>query len=167
MGRSTINSGFDFGFAAFVAIYLGSSLLGLLAIVGFVLSLQLTLRRCAPENRSMASGLVWLQVLPLFGSFWQFVNVLAVAKSLEAEYRARGVTVRRPGRSLGIAMAIIEPAFLAAMTINGLAVDTIGGGRLLLNLLSLTTGLAAIALWAAYWATILGFSRRLAGPRVP
>jgi len=39
-----------------------------------------------PENRRLAPGLVWLQLIPLFNFVWIFIVVRRIADSLANEY---------------------------------------------------------------------------------
>ncbi len=116
----------------------------LLPLVFYLLTLQRALAGCALENRRMTPGLVWLQLVPLFGLVWQFFVVLAVSGSLDAEFRKRGVAEERePGRSLGLAMCILS----------------VCGVIPFLGVLAL---LAGFACWIAYWIRIAGLAARLA-----
>ncbi len=44
----------------------------------YIWTLQWVLRTCAPENRTMSPSLVRLQVVPFFGTVWQFFVVRAI-----------------------------------------------------------------------------------------
>ena len=43
----------------------------------FLLTQQNTLKTVRVENRMLPSGLVWLQLIPLFGQVWQFYRPLS------------------------------------------------------------------------------------------
>jgi hypothetical protein len=80
----------------------------LAVMVFYLLTLQKALSRCSPENRAMAPGMVWLQLIPLFGLVWQFFNVINIAKSLGAEFQKRGMAEDpQPGKTLGLIMCIL------------------------------------------------------------
>lgn len=84
-------------------------LLPLVPLVFFLLTVRGALLACATESRRMEPDLVWLQLIPFFGLVWQFFVVTAVADSLEAEYRRRGLPAGPdPGRSLGLAMCVLS-----------------------------------------------------------
>jgi hypothetical protein len=51
----------------------------------FLLTQQNTLKAVKPENRLMQPGLVWLQLIPLFGQIWQFWVVIRIAGSIRKE----------------------------------------------------------------------------------
>jgi hypothetical protein len=74
----------------------------------YLLTLQRTLAACAEENRAMQPGLVWLQLIPLFGLVWQFFVVGAISRSLAAEFESRGMPPGAdPVRTLGIATCVL------------------------------------------------------------
>lgn len=80
----------------------------IIAAIFYVLTLQKALDRCAPENRAMAPGLVWLLFIPLFSLVWQFFVVINVAKSLGVEFQMRGIAGEpQPGKTIGLAMCIL------------------------------------------------------------
>ena len=129
-------------------------LLMIVPAVFYLLALQAALQRCLPQNRTMAPGLVWLQLIPLFVLVWQFFVVIALGKSLENEYRARGLRVTaRPGQSLGIAMASVTCALALFALIPSKGVG--------LGWLTGLLGLAAVVLWIVYWVRIHEYSARL------
>src|SRR5690349_2868548 len=58
-------------------------------LVLFLLTQYTTLKCIHPDNRSLAPGAVWLQLIPLFGLVWQFIVVTRIADSLEREFSFR------------------------------------------------------------------------------
>jgi hypothetical protein len=75
-----------------------------------------TLRAVRPENRLMQPGMVWLQMIPLFGQIWQFRVVTRIADSIVnqriafgedsivglADYTAAEDANKRPTYGMGI-----------------------------------------------------------------
>lgn len=55
----------------------------------FLLSQQNTLKAIKQENRRFHPGLVWLQLIPLFGQIWQFVVVSRIADAIKSEIAFR------------------------------------------------------------------------------
>jgi len=55
--------------------------IGIVVAVFYCLTMQKALERCAPSNRAMVPGMVWLLFIPLFNIVWQFFVVLNVSKS--------------------------------------------------------------------------------------
>jgi hypothetical protein len=110
----------------------------------FLISLSSALSKCSRASRTMEPGLVWLMLIPLFNLVWQFFVVIALAKSLGNEFRARGVSniEPEPGKSIGIALCVC-----AACGVVPLA-----------NLLAFPVQLILLVV---YWTRIAGFSRML------
>jgi len=116
----------------------------LLLYIFFLVSLSSALDKCSRTSRTMEPGLVWLMLIPLFNLVWQFFVVLALAKSLGNEFRARGIThiEPEPGQAIGIGMCVAACCGIVP----------------LLNLLALPVHLVLLIL---YWVKISGFSRVL------
>jgi len=119
-------------------------LLILAAYIIFILSLSQALSKCSRSSRTMEPGMVWLMLVPLFNLVWQFLVVIALAKSLGNEFRARGIPniEPEPGKSIGIAMSVCAVCGIIP----------------LVNLLALPAQLVFLII---YWAKIADFSRRL------
>lgn len=121
----------------------------LIPLIFYLLTLQKTLNRCAPENRAMAPGLVWLMLIPLFNLVWHFFVVLNVAKSLGAEFQKRGISEEpEPGKKLGLIMCILAVCGIVP-------------------LLGILCSLASLVCWIMYWVKIAGFSGKLVLPITP
>jgi len=58
------------------------------------LTLSKALKQCQPENRDLEPGQVWLQLIPIFNLYWNFVTTSKVPSSLKAEFRERGMGTR-------------------------------------------------------------------------
>jgi hypothetical protein len=56
--------------------------LGVMLTVLFFITLHRALNRCRPQNRAVAPGLVWVNLLPFVNLVWMFVTVWQVAASL-------------------------------------------------------------------------------------
>jgi ACS family hexuronate transporter-like MFS transporter len=124
------------------AVMVAAVVAGIVAGIFFMLSLQRVLRLCAPQNRTLEPGKVWLCFIPLFGMVWIFVVVSRVAGSLRREFESRGAPSEDYGRTIGLAYCI-------------LAVTSI------IPLLGVLTGLASCACWIIYWVKIAAYSRAL------
>jgi len=106
----------------------------------YLLTLQKALNRCSPESRAMNSGMVWLMLIPLFNIVWHFIIVLNMAKSLDAEFRKRGMPEEpNPGQTLGLVMCVTL----------------------------LLCGLIGLVCWIIYWVKIADYSRKLATAPMP
>jgi len=133
--------------------------LGLAILVAFMylLTLQKALGRCAPPNRTMEPGMVWLNLIPLFGFFWMFKTVISIGDSLKREFADRNLDVGGDyGKSLGI--------WMAALQLGGTVLSNVGrvaGSRAPSGIGGLLS-LVSIVLFIIYWVRIAGFSRIIA-----
>jgi hypothetical protein len=115
----------------------------IIPLIFYLLTLQRALEKCAPHNRSMSPGLVWLQIIPFFNIIWQFFVVTAVSDSLSKEYAYRRLPVEGDcGRSLGIAMAVLMVCWV-------------------IPYVSVFAFIAWLVLWIIYWVKVAGLSERL------
>ncbi len=81
----------------------------------YVGTLRRVLLACSRENGAARPGWLWVELLPVIGVAWQFVNVMVLGKSLEAECKTRGSAFHRPGQRLGLTtftLQILSIAFL-------------------------------------------------------
>ena len=95
-------------FVILLIIFGSIFLIGLVLQVFFLLTLSRALGHCAPHNRTMEPGTVWLNLIPVFNWVWMFITVTKVSETLKYEYRERGMHRRDEtyGHGLGIAMCI-------------------------------------------------------------
>jgi hypothetical protein len=140
----------------------------------YLLTLHRALRRCAPENRTMDPAKVWLQLIPVLGLAWHFVNVRALGESLEKEYRSRGVSTARPHQSLGISMGV---CLIAGYGMTGLlylldpgsaagAADSTLSATDSLRSLAGFIALAGVISTALYWMRVHRVGKELGKPVV-
>jgi hypothetical protein len=119
-------------------------LLFLIPFCLYFMTLSRALGKCSPESRTMQPGMVWLALIPFFGFIWNFFVVLALAKSLDNEFRTRGITDTEPelGKTIGLAMSVCMACGV---------IPLLGG----------LISIVALVLWVMYWIKIAGFSKRL------
>jgi hypothetical protein len=130
---------------AIIRIVAGCLAIGILVVGLIYLSfLSNVLGKCSPSSRTMQPGMVWLSLIPLFNLVWAFLVVTAIADSLSNEFRLRGIPVAdpKPGKSVGIAMAVC-------------------GARMMIPFVNILALLPRLILWIVYWVKIAGFSRQL------
>ena len=122
------------------------ALIGIGVYIAFLITLQSALERCAPQNRTVSPGQVWLSLIPLFNIVWQFILVARIAESLRREFAARQgtqfATGEDYGKGLGTAMCALSLSSIVPF-------------------LGILTGLAGTVCWIVYWARIAGYSRAL------
>jgi MFS family permease len=114
----------------------------IVASVFFLLSLQRALQLCAPANRSMEPGEVWLCLIPLLNFVWIFLTITGVSGSLRQEFESRNSPQDDYGRGIGLAYCILMVTSI-------------------IPLIGVLTGLAGMVCWIIYWARISGYSRTL------
>jgi MFS family permease len=128
------------------ALFVG--VVGIAVYAVFLRTLQGALERCAPQNRTVPAGQVWLSLIPLFNVVWQFILVSRIAESLRREFASRETAFPAPGddygKNLGTAMCALSLSSIVPF-------------------LGILTGLAGTVCWIVYWARIAGYSRALDG----
>lgn len=106
----------------------------------FLLTQYKTLALVRPENRRMHPMLVWLQLIPLFGIFWQFYVIRYIADAIRKELNTRGQTL----------------TYIAGITYASL---------LCLSWLPLTVfyyfSATGLGMWIIYWVLLLRLKRQL------
>ena len=118
----------------------------LIPLIFYILTLQKALNRCSPENRAMAPGLAWLLLIPLINMVWHFFVVLNMAKSLDAEFKKRGIAEEpQPGQKLGLIMCILVCCGI-------------------IPILGILCSLGGLVCWIMYWLKIAGYSAKIAAP---
>ena len=121
-------------------------LIVLVPAILFCIVVHRALAHCAPASRTMAPALAWLELVPLFGLYWTFRVVGAVASSLSNEFARRGLPPEpAPGKALGTAYATLT--LLSAIP-----------------LVNFVTVLPGAVCWALYCIRIASLTSRLAEP---
>jgi len=111
----------------------------------FILNQQKVLKSCAPENRALEPGLVWLYLIPIFNLFWCFWIVIKTRDSLAAEFRSRekDSSGENFGYSVGLAWCICSIASI-------------------IPLLGLLVAIAGLVCFILYWIKMADYAKRLA-----
>ena len=145
-------------------------LLGFLVpAVLFLLTQQNTLRLIQPLNRTMRPGQIWLQLIPLFGIFYQFSVVSRISNSLQREFNSYfndsdsilpdqapigARDGKRPTWSAGMAYCWL---FVISMVLQWLPS--------FITMLTSLAALAGIVCWIVYWVQLAGYKKKLQGLR--
>ena len=117
--------------------------IALIPMIFYILTLQKALNKCAPENRAMQPGMIWLLLIPLVNLVWSFFVVINMAKSLGAEFQKRGIAEEpEPGKKLGLIMCILLCCGF-------------------IPLLGVFCSLGGLVCWIMYWLKISGYSKKL------
>ena len=119
-------------------------LICLVPVVFYLLTLQNTLKEVSDANRKMPPGQVWLQLIPLFGTVWQFIIVNRLADSLRDEFASRNIQSNedRPGFALGLTTCIL--------TCMGM-----------IPYIGMLFSLGGLVCWIIYWVKVSEFKRML------
>ena len=116
----------------------------LIPMVFFLIHLQKLLNKCSVNNRAMESGMVWLNLIPLFNLGWVFYTIFKVTESLKAEFKERNIDSEDPEFSHPIGLAYcITSACCIIPFINYL------------------TGIASLVLFIIYWVKTHRYSKQL------
>jgi hypothetical protein len=87
-------------FLFIVGIFLA---MGVRIWIAYLALLQRALLRCSVRSRTMRPGLVWLNLVPLFGVIWSFITIFRVSESLQNEFGLRRMRHDGDcGRSIGL-----------------------------------------------------------------
>jgi len=113
----------------------------------------------------MMPGLVWLQLIPLFGQIWQFFVVVWISRSLRKEFASpdedsilglSGVAAAELGKNPTLVMGIIYctcSALGISMQFFRQYLEAAGIGALL--------DLGGMICWIIYWVQLAGYKRKL------
>jgi hypothetical protein len=139
------------------AVVLGVLFVLMLAVV-FGLAIQLVVclllvgpLKAVPEPmRRISTGQVWLLMIPIFATFWNFRVYPAISESIKAAGEERGLgAIGDGGRQLGLIYAIL------------VAVAIVGSFIPVLNCFSGFASVAALVLQIVYLVKIHGFKAQL------
>ncbi len=131
----------------------------LIPMIFFLIAQQDLLRTIKPENRTIQPNEVWLQLIPVFNLYWQFVVVDKIADSIRNELVDRHpvsfgatsdsafpiYTDERPTHDLGRAYCIL---------------GLIGVLGFFTFFLLSCAGIAATICWIIYWVRIAEYKNR-------
>ncbi len=129
--------GFGILFFVFFALFM-------LPTIFYLLTLHRTFDEISEENRLMPSAQVWLTLIPLFGTIWQFIIIGKMADSLQKEFAMRGLECKevRPGFNVGLAYCILSvTAFIPILGWIG--------------------SFAGLVCWIVYWVNINDYKNQL------
>jgi hypothetical protein len=133
----------------------------------FMLTQQNTLKALKPGNRLMKPGLVWLQIIPLFGQVWQFFVVSRIARSIKKEIASRQddsilgfsdiAAVEERGKLPTFTIGITYCILICMSLTNGFFPHLSTGIGLIFGFCSLT----GMICWIIYWVQLAEYKRKL------
>jgi hypothetical protein len=141
----------------------------LIPAIFFLLTQQNTLKAIKAGNRPLHPGLVWLQLIPLFGQVWQFFIVTRIARSIKKEIAFRNdnsilgfpdaAAVEESGKNPTFILGITYCALnTAAISINFCDLSDIPWMRMVAGLCALS----GTVCWIIYWVQLGDYKRKLA-----
>ena len=148
-------------------LVVGSLGVFLVVAVLFMLTQFNTLMAIRPGNRMMKPSSVWLQIIPFFNFYWQFVVVKRIAESLQNElrYQAEDDSIlgvadaalidavashKRPTYQIGMWYCAL---YVAGTFLSFSGTATVKPGTL--------PQLASMVCWIIYWVQLAGYKRKL------
>jgi hypothetical protein len=116
----------------------------LLPAIFYVFTLQRALNKCAADSRTIEPSKIWFYLIPIFNLVFHFFIVLNMAKSLNNEFKRRGVGMAnaKPGETIGLVMCIC-------------------GVCKIIPYLNVVAYVVYLIPWIAYWTQIAKYSRNL------
>ena len=136
---------------------IGILALALIPMIFFLLTQQNTLKSIQPANRLMEPGLVWLQLIPLFGLVWQFIVVSRISDSIRNEFNSwqtddsilgysdsesMRLAYRRPTYDIGLAYCILFCCSIVPM-------------------LGSLAAIAGFVCWIIYWVKLAEYKKKI------
>lgn len=113
----------------------------LVIVVFYLLSLARALKLAGPQNRKMAPGLVWLNLIPIFNLGWMIYTVLKVSEAIASRHAENGTPDPSEGaKTIGLLYTVF--ALLSFIPLFGALL-----------------GLASIVLWIIYWVKVADYNR--------
>jgi len=143
-------------------------LLGMLIpAIFFLLTQQNTLKVIKPENRFLSPGLVWLQLIPLFGQVWQFFTVVKIAQSISKE-----LMFPEDDSILGVSESALAANGRYPTLANGITYCSTNTAGIILNLvldktqtdllvMPRTCFIAGTIFWIIYWVQLASWKKKL------
>ncbi len=146
-----------------ILLLLAFVILGIL----FLLTQKKTLQVIQPVNRELESGLVWLQLIPIFGLVWQFFVVAWIAKSIWKEIASKlGDSIledskerieelnESPTFNIGMAYCVL-------FTLDGILNLSSGHWSPYLQMIGPVLSLTGMICWIIYWVRLTKIKNKL------
>ncbi|MBN2063315.1 MAG: hypothetical protein JW745_00820 [Sedimentisphaerales bacterium] len=133
----------DYGSGSETSVFLAVGLILILVIlvkIFYLMALSRALSCCSARNRKISPGMVWLEIIPVIGFIWAFVNVIQVSGSLGAEFRTRGI--EQPDNP-SMVLGIVACALNVGSSVMPFA------------------GIAGLICWIIYWVKINAYANML------
>lgn len=130
---------------------LSSFLLAMVPMIFFCLTEQNLLKNIQVKNRVVSPGAVWLQLIPVFGLFWQFIVVRRLTQSIQQELTdANKFSFEQDAY-------VNEDAYNIKLLYNIGMAYCAGFCLSLLPVIGMLAGLAGLVCWIIFWVKLAGF----------
>ena len=141
------------GFGLLVGLILIAVMLVVLIL--FLLNLMRLLEAVHPQNRGMSPGLVWLNIIPVFGVGWMIYTVIKIKDSVGRENAARwGASIDQGNtHTVGLVYSILGAAAFV-FSYGGYASRGLSTFAGIISLASFVT-------WIVYWVKTHGLRKQL------
>ena len=129
----------------------------LIPTIFFYLTQQNTLKAIQPANRLMEPGMVWLQLIPLFGMVWQFIVVDRISDSIKKEFRSwqNDSSILGYDDSESMQLAYRRPTYDIGLTYCILFCCSI------IPMLGWLAALAGFVCWIIYWVKLAEYKNMI------
>ncbi len=99
-----------FALGVFLIFIIFIFVIGYIVLIFFTNSLFKCLKTVKEENRAMAPGLAWLNLIPIFGGIWIFFIIVKIRESLSREFLQNNTPEPSNdyGLKVGLAFAILH-----------------------------------------------------------
>jgi hypothetical protein len=144
-------------------------ILAILAVnIWYYIFLQTAMDAMSQRNRSMSGGLVWLNIIPVFGFIWAFVFNSALTKAYEAEFKELGVKVH-----ISLVSGILYPVFNILFVIFNYTLPYLMFGTydfqylyyssdgLVIIVLAIIFLITNLIFWIIFWVNVAGLKNKL------
>jgi hypothetical protein len=137
-------------------------LLFLVPAILFLITQQNTLRAVAKQNRKLEPGMVWLQLIPLFGMVYQFIVVSRISQSLQREFNSWGSddSILGYADSESVEIGNSEPTYALGIAYCTLFCCSI------IPFLGPFASLAGLVCWIIYWVKLAEYKAKVTRRRV-
>jgi hypothetical protein len=141
----------------YLGLFIGLTLIAaaLAVFILFFLAQQNTLKAIQPLNRDMPPANVWLQLIPLFNLYYQFVVVNRISNSIAREMESRSA-------DSGILPEIVASSGPESLRKSGLAycILSLFGW---IPIIGSVASVIALVFMIVYWVKLVEFKKKIEG----
>ncbi len=136
--------------------------------IWYYISLQTAMDAVSIRNRSMSGGLIWLNIIPIFGFIWPFIFNSAIKHSYLNEFKDLGIK-----DNVSLVSGIIYPVMILLFTLLNYVIPLLVFGSydyrfyvysdegILFIILAFATLIASLVLWIVFWTKVVNLKNTL------